>query len=242
MTITSFRAARAASTTQFRQVVVAGAPGAGKGTQCPRLAIALDVPHISTGELLREEVRRESALGLEVASTMARGGLLPDALVLALVGNRLTQDDALDGFVLDGFPRTSEQARALCNLLGADGLDLVVELTLPSDVILARLATRLVCGECGVPASPSPSGSGSASVGASGRGGRGPRGCELCGGRLERRSDDDAAAVHRRLAAYRCYTEPMLRWFERRNQLVRIDGARGTDEVTTSLLDITRAA
>jgi adenylate kinase len=238
MTIASFRASsRAASTSQFRHLVVAGAPGAGKGTQCPRLADALDVPHISTGELLREEVRRESALGLEVASTMARGGLLPDALVLALVGNRLTQDDALDGFVLDGFPRTSEQARALCNLLGTDGLDLVIELTLPSDVILARLATRLVCRECGAPASPS-----DPPTVRQGRAGRAARECASCGGRLERRSDDDAAAVHRRLAAYRCYTEPMLRWFERRNQLVRIDGARGTDEVTAALLNLTRAA
>ncbi len=234
MTIASFRAPRAASLTQLRHLVVAGAPGAGKGTQCPRLAAALGVPHISTGELLREEVRRESALGLEVASTMARGGMLPDALVLALVGNRLTQDDALDGFVLDGFPRTSEQARALCNLLGSDGLDLVIELTLPSDIILARLATRLVCRDCGAPASeagePAPSG----------RAGR--TRCTECGGRLERRSDDDAAAVHRRLAAYRCYTEPMLRWFERRNQLVRIDGARRADEVTAALLNLTRAA
>jgi adenylate kinase len=237
MTIASFRAPRPVATTQVRHLVVAGAPGAGKGTQCPRLAAALGVSHISTGELLREEVRRESALGVEVASTMARGGLLPDALVLALVGNRLTQDDALDGFVLDGFPRTSEQARALCNLLGAEGLDLVIELTLPSDVILARLATRLVCGECGVPAIPSANGSAT-----TGRAARAPRECDACGGRLERRSDDDAAAVHRRLAAYRCYTEPMLRWFERRNQLVRIDGARGTDEVTASLLTLTRAA
>lgn len=200
------------------RLVVAGAPGSGKGTQCPALAGRLGVPHISTGDLLRDEVRRESALGTEVAATMARGGLLPDALVLALVGNRLTQDDTDDGFVLDGFPRTSEQARALCNLLGPDGLDLVVELVVPAEIILSRLAERRVCGGCNTPASVSDAR------------------CRACHGELERRGDDDAAAVHRRLAAYRCYTEPMLRWFERRGLLVRVDGGAPSASVTASLL------
>jgi adenylate kinase len=205
------------------RIVVAGAPGSGKGTQCPALAEALGVPHISTGDLLRDEVRRESALGMEVAATMARGGLLPDALVLALVGNRLTQDDADDGFVLDGFPRTSEQARALCNLLGPDGLDLVIELLVPAEAVISRLAERRVCADC------------SAAAPATGDV------CDACGGRLARRSDDDAAAVHRRLAAYRCYTEPMLRWFERRGLLVRLDGAAPAERVTSTLLRLVGA-
>jgi adenylate kinase len=225
MTLTSDPiAAHAVAERSRRRLVVAGAPGAGKGTQCPRLAGDLGVPHISTGDLLRDEVRTQSALGTEVAATMARGGLLPDALVLALVGNRLTQEDADDGFVLDGFPRTSEQARALCNLLGHDGLDLVIELVVSSDHIVGRLAERLVCGDCDAPSEP-----------------RDRTRCGICGGALVRRSDDEAAAVHRRLAAYRCYTEPMLRWFERRNQLVRVDGNRPADAVSEQLRTLVTA-
>ena len=205
------------------RLVVAGAPGSGKGMQCPVLADALGVPHVSTGGLLRDEVRRDSALGTEVAATMARGGLLPDALVLALVGNRLTQDDTDDGFVLEGFPRTSEQARALCNLLGPDGLDLVVELVVPAETIADRLAERRVCADCGTPAAATDE------HGAA------------CHGDLGRRSDDDAATVHRRFAAYRCYTEPMLRWFERRGLLVRVDGGADPGRVTTSLLRLVGA-
>ena len=212
-----------ADVSRLTRIVVAGAPGSGKGTQCPALAEAMGVPHISTGDLLRDEVRRESALGMEVAATMARGGLLPDALVLALLGNRLTQDDADDGFVLDGFPRTSEQARALCNLLGPDGLDLVIELVVPAEAIISRLAERRVCADCSAPGPTT----GDA--------------CEACGGKLGRRSDDDAAAVHRRLAAYRCYTEPMLRWFERRGLLVRLDGAAPAERVTSTLLRLVGA-
>lgn len=223
MTLAASTPATVGGTGRPTRLVVAGAPGSGKGTQCPTLADALGVPHISTGDLLREEVRRESALGMEVAATMARGGLLPDALVLALVGNRLTQEDADDGFVIDGFPRTSEQARALCNLLGPDGLDLVIELIVPSETILGRLAERRVCADCSTPAPVTDSA------------------CDACGGSLERRSDDDAAAVHRRLAAYRCYTEPMLRWFERRGLLVRIDGGAAPERVTSSLLRLVGA-
>lgn len=201
-----------------RDVVMLGPPGAGKGTQAERLANRLGVPRVSTGDMLREAVARETPLGLEVKSVMASGGLVGDAVMVALVRDRLAQPDAAPGFVLDGFPRTIVQAEALEELVGGRPLH-VLELVVPEDELVRRLGGRRVCGSCGANAAMSE------------RGGR----CARCGGSLVQRDDDGAAVVRERLRVYHRDTAPLVEYYRESPGFRRIDGARSPDEVAADL-------
>ncbi len=201
-----------------------GKQGAGKGTQCLRLCHHYAVPHVSTGDMFRAAVKSGSELGSRLDGYMREGELIPDDLVLDLVGQRLDEDDAQRGFVLDGFPRTVNQADKLSGLLAPDDLDVVLSLEVPTEVALRRLAGRRVCKQCGMNYSPDD-----------------PPGedwtCHVCGGEVVQREDDTERAIARRLKLYEEETEPLVMWYSEREKLVAVDGVGDPDTVTKRLVD-----
>jgi adenylate kinase len=205
--------------------VVLGKQGAGKGTQCVRLARHYAVPHISTGDMFRAAVRSGSEFGAKARKFMDAGDLVPDDVVIGLVRERLGQDDArLRGFVLDGFPRTVQQAEALDEMLAPQGgVELVVDLEVPTEVVLKRLASRRVCVECGTNYSVE-------------RPPEDPDTCDICGGKVVQREDDTVSAIRRRLELYEEQTAPLIAWYLAKDKLVTVDGVGEPDRVTTRLI------
>ncbi len=211
------------------RVVLLGPPGAGKGTQARRLATRWSVPQVATGDMLREAVAHGTQLGLEARRYMDAGELVPDAVIIGLVRERLAQPDGRKGFVLDGFPRTAAQAAALDQLLEAEGtpLDRVVLFQIADEDLVARLTGRRVCRSCGrnyhVTLSPP----------------RVPGRCDACGGELYQRTDDEEATVRRRLAVYARDTRPLVDYYQRRGLLTAITGAGTMDAVHADLVAAT---
>ena len=196
------------------RVIFLGPPGAGKGTQAQELAREWGVPHIATGDMLREAVAAKTALGLEAKRHMDAGGLVPDDVVIGLVGERLAQPDAKAGCVLDGFPRTVAQAEALDALFARAGiaLDRVIYFDVPRAELLRRLSGRRVCRACGhafhlVSAPPRVAGK-----------------CDDCGGELYQRADDSEATVATRLDVYQKQTAPLLDYYRGRRLLAEVAG------------------
>jgi adenylate kinase len=209
------------------RIAVLGRPGSGKGTQSARLARVLGVPHISTGELLRTEIDRDSPVGRRAKPYVEEGSLVPDDVVQESLAHRLADDDVQrDGFVLDGFPRTIDQAVALESLLSPDQLDAVVELMVPEREAAERLGARLVCPECGRSMS------------------REQRSalCDHCGTVLARRTDDDAEVIRARFQVFENETRPLLEWLDRRGLLVAVDGDRPVSEVTRRVIAAVQSA
>lgn len=206
------------------RLVILGKQGAGKGTQAVRIGRHYAVPHISTGDMFRAAVRTGSEFGRKAREFMDAGELVPDDVVIGLVRERLSQDDArLRGFVLDGFPRTVQQAEALDKMLPGPGVELVIDLEVPTDVVLKRLASRRVCVECGTNYSlerpPSD-----------------PETCDVCGGKVVQREDDTVSAIRRRLELYEEQTAPLIAWYMKMDKLVTVDGIGDPDKVTTRLI------
>jgi len=204
------------------RLLVLGWQGSGKGTQCERLAQHLGVPHISSGDVLRAAVKAGSDLGRAAQRFMTAGELVPDPLITGAVAQRLAEPDARDGFVLDGYPRTVSQARALFELLKPAGIDAAVDLDVAPKVVLRRLAARRVCQVCGT--------MGVATAG------QPVLVCGVCGGDAVQRADDTPDAIARRLALYDEETRPLLAWLAERKLLVTVDGVGATDEVGRRVL------
>src|SRR6516164_7386242 len=207
------------------RVVMLGRQGSGKGTQGVHLARLLVVPHISVGDVLRDAVRSGSPAGRRAHETMERGELVDDDLVVSLVAERLSAPDVRSGgFVLDGFPRTVDQAMALAGILTDAALDRAVVIDVPLEVARARLLARRVCTGCGRIYSVERA--------------RGLEAwtCGACGGEVRRRADDTEEAVARRLTLYDEQTQPLLDWFSRRDQLLLADGVGTSEEVFSRLL------
>ncbi|MGH9296553.1 MAG: adenylate kinase [Acidimicrobiales bacterium] len=202
-----------------------GKQGAGKVTQCVRLSHHYVIPHISTGDMLRAAVKLRTPLGLEAHRYMDAGELIPDEIVLKMVGERLDQDDIRSrGFVLDGFPRTVAQAKGLNSLLDPAQLDLAIDLEVPTDLVLSRLASRRICEDCGTIYST---------------GGR-PRTnwtCDVCGGEVTQREDDTVEAIQRRLHLYEQQTAPLIAWYEEQDKLVKVSGVGDPDEVSDRVVE-----
>jgi len=207
------------------RVIFLGPPGAGKGTQAQALASEWGVPHVATGDMLREAVAAKTTLGLEAKRHMDSGGLVPDDVVIGLVGERLAQPDAKAGVVLDGFPRTVAQAEALDALFARTGLSLdrVVFFDVSRGELLRRLTGRRVCRACGrtfhlVSAPPKVAGK-----------------CDACGGELYQRVDDSEATVGTRLDVYQKQTSPLLDYYRGKKLLSEIAGEGSVADVAGAI-------
>ena len=206
------------------KLVILGKQGAGKGTQCVRLARHYEIPHISSGDMFRAELKSGSEAGQRLNKFMSTGDLIPDDVVIEVMVRRLDQDGTKEsGFILDGFPRTTNQAEELFKLLDPDELDMAIDLQVPTDIVLTRLAGRRVCHDCGANYSsehrPAVDWT-----------------CDNCGGEVIQRADDTEEAISRRLKLYEQETEPLIAWYLSRDKLVTVDGLGGLDTVTQRLV------
>ena len=211
------------------RLLVLGPPGAGKGTQAMKIAREHGVPKISTGDMLRDAVTSGSPLGVLIAETMAQGKLVSDDVIVALVADRLEEDDARKGFVLDGFPRTVTQAKALDGLLKGAPLA-VVEIRVPDEELVRRVRGRRICERCGTTVSAFDGDPVLAQA------------CRSCGGRLVQRSDDSELVVRDRLKVYWRETQPMIGFYEGRPTFRRIDGTVPPVEVYAAISEAVASA
>ena len=196
-------------------IVLLGAPGAGKGTQAQKLVAEFGVAHISTGDLLRAAVKAQSELGIQAKTYMDAGELVPDQLVIDLVKERLTADDAQKGFILDGFPRNTVQAVALDTELSAieRNLDCALLIDVENQVIIDRLSSRRTCRDCGYTAGPD------------------TETCPQCHGEMYQRDDDKPETIANRLDVYEKSTSPLVEYYRGQGILKTIDGDRDVDVV-----------
>ncbi len=207
-------------------VVVMGPPAAGKGTQCSLIAERLGLPHISTGDLLRKAVATDTLVGSLAQPFLDRGELVPDVTMSAIVEQRLKAEDARTGAILDGFPRTVDQARRLDDVLARMGrrVDATIFLRVPGDVVLDRVTHRFNCPRCGatynIRSSPA----------------RVPGRCDNCGEVLDQRDDDRPEVARRRLEVYDEQTAPLIDFYRARRVLIEVDGAQSVERVLESEL------
>lgn len=201
------------------RLVLLGPPGAGKGTQAQLIANHYGIPHISTGDMLRAARKRGTVLGKKAAAYMDAGELVPDEIVIGIVGERLELEDCQQGFLLDGYPRTIQQAAALESV----GLDAVISLEVPPQFLVTRISGRRICQRCEkawhVNFNPPPT----------------EDTCQ-CGGQLIQRSDDKEETVKARLQVYDRQTSPLKDWYAQRSLLVTIDGNQAIEAVFSGIL------
>ena len=204
------------------RLILLGAPGVGKGTQAQRLATEEGIPQISTGEILRDAIKRGTPLGIQAKSFMEAGHLVPDDVVIGIIRDRLSRSDGADGFILDGFPRTVAQAQALDRMLldsGAGGIDYVVNFEAPNQEIISRLSGRRTCPDCQAVyhvehAPPRQEGR-----------------CDKCGAALVQRTDDKPDTIAARLKVYDQQTSPLVDYYRERGLLRQLDATAPIDSV-----------
>jgi adenylate kinase len=214
------------------RIILFGPPGSGKGTQAKLLAERFHIPHISTGDLLREAVTQQTPIGLKAKGYLDAGALVPDDVMIGLIREVVTGGVAKDGFILDGFPRTIPQAEALDRLFLEVGiqLDAVISLRVEHDEVIKRLTDRRVCRSCG-------------RIFNSGQILKdSPAKCPNCGGELFQRSDDTLATARKRLEVYLRDTKPIKDYYRRTDRFTQIDGMRGVSYVFDEVVEILRKA
>lgn len=205
-----------------------GAPGAGKGTQAKRIAAKFSIPHISTGDIFRANIKNNTPLGAKAKSYMDKGELVPDELVIELIMDRFAQDDCVNGYVLDGFPRTIPQAEELDKALKSvnDNLDYAIDVKVPDDNIINRMSGRRACVNCGatyhIVHNPP----------------KVENECDTCNGELILRDDDKPETVKNRLDVYHTQTEPLLKYYTEKGILYTVDGTQDMDTVFDSICKI----
>ena len=206
------------------RVIILGAPGAGKGTQAALLSEKLGLAHIASGDLFRKAQDRGDELGAIAKSYMERGLLVPDEVVIKMILERIAAPDCTQGFILDGFPRTLEQAQALDKALSANGIDQVLYVKVSDEELIRRLSGRLLCRNCQAPYHTinNPP--------------RVPGRCDLCGGDLYRRPDDAEETVRKRIEVYMAQTMPVIDYYTKMGKLTAVDGEQGIDAVGDDLL------
>jgi adenylate kinase len=189
------------------KMLMFGPPGSGKGTYASRLSRELNIPHISTGGMIREEIKNNTEIGKKIEDYTRRGQLAPDDITIELLQKRLSNSDCMTGFILDGFPRTVKQAEALEKTVK---LDVVINLNVPDAIIVERLSRRLTCTNCGAIYNEHRLKSGV------------DRTCEKCGGQLYKRNDDQPQVIQERLRVYEKQTEPLINYYRRKNLIETI--------------------
>ena len=210
------------------KIVMLGAPGAGKGTQAKMIAKKCDIPHISTGDIFRENIKNGTPLGAKAKTYMDKGLLVPDELVCDLIVDRIQQDDCKNGYILDGFPRTIPQAQALEDALTKIGqkLDYAIDIEVPDENIIRRMSGRRSCPKCGaiyhvVNNPPKKEGI-----------------CDVCGTELVFRADDKEETVRNRLDVYHTQTQPLIDFYKERGVLQEVDGTKSMDDVFGQIVSI----
>ena len=204
-------------------IIFLGPPGAGKGTQAQRVCSALNIPQISTGDILRRAIKEQTLTGVKAKAFIDAGKLVPDDVIIDIVKDRLAQSDCAGGYILDGFPRTVPQAEAL---EGIAAIDAVIELDVADEKLIERMSGRRVCLKCGATYHVSRL--------------NGETRCATCGDTLIQRDDDKAETVLNRLTVYHNQTAPLVYFYQKRGLLKVIDGAQDMDTIFASIMDIVR--
>lgn len=209
-------------------IILMGLPGAGKGTQASEIVKKFPIPHISTGDMFRKAIKDETDLGKEAKSYMDRGELVPDEVTVGIVKERISEDDAKKGFLLDGFPRTIDQAESLSHIMSEldREIDAVINIEVPEEELMNRLTGRRICEKCGttyhlVFNPPKVDGI-----------------CDIDGGKLYQREDDNPETVSNRLSVNVKQSKPILEYYNNKGVLKNIDGSKDIDEVTNDVIDI----
>ncbi|MCG2227107.1 adenylate kinase [Staphylococcus epidermidis] len=209
-------------------IILMGLPGAGKGTQASEIVKKFPIPHISTGDMFRKAIKDETDLGKEAKSYMDRGELVPDEVTVGIVKERISEDDAKKGFLLDGFPRTIDQAESLSQIMSEldREIDGVINIEVPEEELMNRLTGRRICEKCGttyhlVFNPPKVDGI-----------------CDIDGGKLYQREDDNPETVSNRLSVNVKQSKPILEYYNNKGVLKNIDGSKDIDEVTKDVIDI----
>ncbi|NMB27269.1 MAG: adenylate kinase [Tissierellia bacterium] len=203
------------------RLILLGPPGAGKGTQASAIVEEYAIPHISTGDIFRENIKKGTELGKKAKEYMDKGLLVPDELVISIVEDRLQKEDCKEGFLLDGFPRTLNQGEALDKVLSQMGLklDRVINLDVEKEILIGRAIGRRICKDCGevyhIKFTP-PKEEGI---------------CDKCGGKLHQRDDDTVETVERRIEVYHKQTEPLIDYYREKGLLLDIDGSKDKDSI-----------
>lgn len=213
------------------KIVMLGAPGAGKGTQAIKIAEKYHIPHVSTGDIFRSNIKNGTELGQKAKSFMDKGLLVPDEITIGMLLDRISEADCSDGYVLDGFPRTIPQAESLTKALKEQGtnLDFAIEIEVPDENIVTRMSGRRACPKCGatyhlVYAAPKKEGI-----------------CDVCGSELIIRSDDKPETVRGRLKVYHKETEPLISYYKSEGILKTVDGTQDLNKVFSDIEDILKA-
>ena len=203
----------------MKSIILLGAPGDGKGTNAKRICAYYNIPHISTGDMFREAIKNKTSLGELASSYISKGLLVPDSVTIGLVKERLAKDDCKDGYLLDGFPRTMVQAEALTELSNEIGRPItnVLNIVVPESILIDRICGRRVCKVCGAPyhvrnMKPKVDGV-----------------CDLCGGELVQRKDDNEETLKSRLSEYHKQTEPLIAYYTKLGVVADIDGTKDLD-------------
>lgn len=210
------------------KIIMLGAPGAGKGTQAKKIAEKYGIPHISTGDIFRANIKNQTELGMKAKAYMDQGALVPDELTLELIMDRFTNDDCKNGYVLDGFPRTIPQAEALTKALAdkQDAVDYAINVDVPDEAIVTRMSGRRACLTCGgtyhIKFNPT----------------KVEGICDACGGELVLRADDKPETVQKRLDVYHEQTQPLIDYYQTQNILKEVDGTLPLEEVFSAIIAI----
>ncbi len=210
------------------KIIMVGAPGAGKGTQAKRIAEKYDIPHVSTGDIFRSNLKEGTELGLKAKVYMDQGALVPDEITIGMLMDRIHQADCKNGYVLDGFPRNIPQAEALTEALASakESIDAVIDVNVPDETIMNRMSGRRTCRKCGegfhTEFKPSIV----------------PGVCDVCGGELYTRDDDLPETVKKRLVVYHSQTQPLIDYYSKQQILKSVDGTQRMDKVFADIVDV----
>ncbi len=207
-------------------ILLMGPPGAGKGTQAAKLVEKFNIPHISTGDMFRAAVKEGTELGKQAKACMDSGQLVPDSVTIGIVKERLAKPDCKQGFILDGFPRTIEQADALDHTLAELGikLDRVINIDVPAEDLISRMTGRRICRSCGATYHVTFNPSKAANI------------CDNCGGELYQRDDDRVETVTKRLTVYKAQTQPLIEYYRGKGLYTEIDGRQEIEEVLRDIV------